>query len=126
MNYLFRAKSKATEEWCYGMPYYGRNKVYIMVSRSKFVAVLPDTIGQHIGTCDKYNTLIYEGDILHSLKNDKLYVVTKSEKTCSFVVESIINPFHTKNITKDDDEKQQNRVIVGNIYDNPELLVVED
>ena len=85
-----------------------------------------DTVGQYTGLKDINGKEIYEGDIikgLDSTKNDILHVVEWDDQTASFEVYLI--PFD-KHLHKS--PLSQNwldlfdKEIIGNIYDNPELL----
>ena len=78
-------------------------------------SVKPETVGQYTGLTDKNGTKIFEGDILHAAQWD--FVVRWSESICSFVA----------------GEKERMRPcmnsgtmncceVIGNIFDNPELL----
>lgn len=85
--------------------------------------VSSDTVGQFTGLCDKNGTRIYEGDILKWRKDNELYVVKfckgmfyASIEECN---DDIIGGFPLYVLTDDDERVCE---IVGNIYDNHELL----
>ena len=67
------------------------------------VAVQEETIGEFSGLQDKTGRDIYEGDIVKWDKDQKLYVVVGFPLWCLC-------------------EEEQHCTIVGNRYDNPELL----
>lgn len=77
--------------------------------------VYTDTIGQYVDLCDKYGEKIFEGDI----------VIYKSEYykvdfvNCEFVIVARNIMFSLSEMYDHDLE------VVGNIYDNPELLSEE-
>ena len=85
--------------------------------------VIPETVGQYIGLSDKNGTKIFEGDILESRYDEK-----HPDDVCYEVVlwynngwciqqEGYADPDHL-----DEDEMLKYSVVVGNIYDNPELV----
>ena len=83
--------------------------------------VTPDTIGQFTGLYDKNGKEIYEGDILKWKADNRLYAVVfnwgmfyASVEVCN---QEIYGGFPLHSLT--DDEACE---IVGNIYDNPELI----
>lgn len=66
-EYLFRGKSKATEEWVEGYLTYcpTRKQYYIMGSVHSFpIPVHEESTGQWSGVCDKNGRKIFEGDII--------------------------------------------------------------
>ena len=83
--------------------------------------VTPDTIGQFTGLYDKNGKEIYEGDILKWKADNRLYAVVfnwgmfyASVEVCN---QEVYGGFPLHSLT--DDEACE---IVGNIYDNPELI----
>ena len=66
-EYIFRGKSKATEEWVEGYLTYcpTRKQYYIMGNVHSFpIPVYKESIGQWSGVCDKNGQKIFEGDII--------------------------------------------------------------
>ena len=122
----FRGKSILTDEWFYGDLVYSadRKRTTILVNNKDSYdecEVAPDTIGQFIGLYDRNGKEIYEGDILHRDDNNRLYAVTfesgmfyASVEECN---EGFFGGFLLRTITEDGKCK-----IVGNIFDNSELL----
>lgn len=78
--------------------------------------IKPETIGQSTGMKDKNGKEIYEGDLLSVENGTYIYKVVWDDRWARFVYKNTydgINEsiFHVKEFE-----------VVGNIYDNPELL----
>jgi len=126
------------EEWTYGIPLpsqligrgwmmnsYAISEVYYSkhasISVKDLITIDEDTIGQFTGLYDKKGVEIYEGDI----------VKTKFERICIIKWNSSPNhigfdlkPIETEHPYPDEYDLYQsdNLEVIGNIYDNPELL----
>ena len=123
----FRGKSIDDKEWLYGdlVSSADKKRFAILVNNKESYdecEVAPETIGQFSGLYDYNKKEIYEGDIL-KWSNGLMYVVKfwdgmfyASVKECN---DGIFGGFPLHALTKHDDRKCK---IVGNIYDNPELL----
>lgn len=127
----FRGKTHGNGKWYYGSLVYSKEinaAIYYqigggLVKTMDWVYVIPETIGQFTGLYDCNGNKIYEGDIVEWEKDGLMYVVKfwsgmfyASVKECN---DGIFGGFPLHALTKHDDRKCK---IVGNIYDNTELL----
>ena len=78
------------------------------------------TIAQYTGLTDKNETKIFEGDIIENITNHNTAVVRWYEEHAAFMLHSKLK--HKVHFLYDNDFKSIN--VIGNIYDNPELLEV--
>ena len=127
---LFRAKREDNGEWAYGY-YVCLPDVAGSVSMLHVPAGNPDesnktyyvkksTVGQFTGLTDKNGTKIFEGDIIQTYDPDDGYAVVRYDETetefyADFIGENVYYGLGG-NFRIDDIE------IIGNIYDNPELI----
>ena len=144
-RYLYKAKQKDNGEWVQGYLYGIWEKRYILWGMTNdipnMIEVDPSTICQCTGLKDKNGKLIWENDIVsHKYKKyteeatdytlfgciekRKNYVI-KWDNTmayCGFRYHNGRNIFQIKNgtVSNGDDE------VIGNIFDNPELLESEE
>ena len=124
----FRGKSIDGKEWLYGDLVSSLDeKRFNIVENDKgsndICEVDPETIGQFTGLMDKNGNEIYEGDIIKWHKDGLMYVVKfwhgmfyASVEECN---KGILGGFPLHALTEHEDWKCE---IIGNIYDNPELL----
>ena len=80
--------------------------------------VIPETVGQFTGLCDKNGVKIFEGDIL-TTETEKPMVIGWSNKFASFVLN--IDGWAFSHWFGESCNPE-NCVVIGSIYDNPELL----
>ena len=118
---LFRGKCKTDNKWLYGFPYVTRkNAVKINWYCSEFGSmrtdeVDPETVGQYTGLTDKNGVKIFEGDIVRAFTRfSEIYVSPVAYHDGTFWFK---NWSWTKFLFKF--EKIE---IIGNIYDNSEIL----
>lgn len=121
----FMAKAISTGEWLYGdLTHYSDKSVQIWVrgfdgQRENYMAE-PETVGEFTGAEDRHGDPIYEGDIIKSKgkRARAAYAVEYSKNICGFIARGIgvlVSPCLNPGTMKDYE-------IIGNIYDNPELL----
>lgn len=131
---LFRGK-EPQGDWCYGGLIQSANDFYISIGINKgFMCafVKPETIGQYTGLTDKNGKKIFEGDIVtyddaeadYEGYHDNVFL------NCGEVGISAWDGIYFTNrqtVEMSDLYESETMVdceIIGNIYDNPELLEV--
>lgn len=128
---LFRGKRKDNGEWVEG--YYaciGETTVILTGEldfskwdiKAKMNVIIPETVGQFTGVTDKNGIKIFEGDIVkwdYRSSDGKVYQV-KYDVSCACFVTSREHNGAIIYLSFDNDG--QHIEILGNIYDNPELL----
>ena len=94
-----------------------------------FSGVIPETIGQYTGLTDKNGTKIFEGDIVeghcHSQWSHRLQRCVVEYDRDSFKSRHYLNYPDKKHYFEYKVLFSKDVVVIGNIYDNPELLESE-
>lgn len=144
---LFRGKRVDNGDWIEGFYAHSGEKKYILIDNDIAVGYLamkevnPDTIGQYTGLTDKNGKKIFEGDIVRTQPfSDKPYSSKAKYKQHIGVVEYRIQHFKSRFYEQDYEGRWIANIIdygkftccnwneffkckvIGNIYDNPELL----
>lgn len=127
-RYLFRAKRLDNGQWVQGFickKKYKSNKFYISCFHDKddneqFFAIDPDTICQRTGLKDKNGKLIWENDIVKG----KYYDNGKSHRHIGQVkyIYEAYKVVGVKQYTGYHAHLDGSYEVIGNIFDNPELL----
>lgn len=136
---LFRGKSidefESLGEWVYGgivhqTDWYGDKSDYWFIidgTRTDYdlgyaINVDKNTICQYTGLCDKNGNKIFEGDII-SLGNKTAFIVKFQDDFTRFIIEDLKNndPEQLFSIGLYKTFAKESE-IVGNMWDNPELL----
>ena len=115
----FRGKDIDCNEWRYGSLVKVReNDGYLLYrivdEENQQWIVFPQTVGQYTGLKDKNGKEIYEGDILHLWGGE--YCQGYYEFNQKFIVKDLSDLFFLGEC--------ENIEILGNVYDNPELVVL--
>ena len=123
-NILFKAKT-CNGKWVQGLLAHKDNKWYISNKEGIPFAfeVIPETIGQYTGLKDKNGTKIWENDIVRheDLSNGRYIFIEQPMKNSSIVFnrnESKFERSDGRGLYKSNTRLE----VVGNIFDNPELL----
>lgn len=127
----FRGKTKNGNKWVYGdliSPENNNNSYSIFEKNGGCVKVKPNTVGQYTGREDKNGKKIFGGDIVTYI-NTQDFVYEVGRKMCGWIEYDEDNccwfcknsfQHHTMWVYGDDIE------VIGNIWDNPELLEVNN
>lgn len=134
-EYKFRGKTGTTEgkKWVYG--YYYKVKSFFCDKEGHFISVIrndhlqdcnidEDTLCQYTGEKDKNGAEIYEGDILRFSEVDTA-IVEWNEKYSYFMVRPIQDYYFDSDVLGHALEYNDNVEVIGNKFDNPELLEKE-
>lgn len=125
-RFLFRAKRKDNGEWIFGNLIQTDDGVYIIQNyvpqhSIKNCEVDPSTVCQCTGRKDKNGNLIYENDIMVAYYDEENPVMVVWRE-CGFV--AVEN--NSDELCPLDYFTQKHFYVVGNIFDNPELLEVQE
>lgn len=136
---LFRGKRTENGEWIEGFYAKSGDSHFILIDNSfaigyvKMKEVVPETVGQYTGLIDKNCKKIFEGDIVVTrFTNGQIcvigdiqfaYGVYGVEWTVNKENKGMIGCFgQLHNLRKLDDDIIENIEVIGNKWDNPELL----
>ena len=142
---LFRGKRKDNGEWVEGYfvncfdEFYRENGPFpeiIMADAEricageytydKAVEVIPETVGQWTGLLDKNGKKIFEGDVVEIDEHDAcvngLYQVIYDEKNHCYALERNVEHHYNHFSFSDLNGFNISCKVLGNIYDNPELM----
>lgn len=130
---LFRGKRCSTKEWIEG--YYFiypllfsevlQSHIFIQSydaetgkGSNMIYSVIPETVGQFTGLFDRNSKKIFEGDIIENITDHSMTVVRWYDEHSTFMLYSEMK--NKVYFLYDNDFKSID--VIGNVYDNPELL----
>lgn len=120
----FRGKAVNTEMWVYGDLVHNQKVTKEGLEPRAMVGgyeVYKDTVGQFIGQKDVLEKDIYEGDIMKS-KYGRMYYIKYDENSSSFLAVQFGDDIAYPYILLKDWIHLFGKIVIGNIYDNKELL----
>lgn len=122
---LFRGKDKATKKWVYGDYTHNEGLNTHYISRNvnntsrKACMVDPDTIGQYTGLKDKNGNKIFEGDVIES--KGYRHIVMYDKNLAGFCSANVKYPEDLCGLNQQW-INECDKVVIGNVTDNPELI----
>lgn len=126
-RYLFRGKRIDTGEWVYGLPSCDEDgeieEIEVWSEDDiNFYSVDPETICQCTGIKDKNGKLIWENDIVNCLTEECYGYIGWNESEAGFYFNVLLEDgnFEEEHIY----DYQDCIEVIGNTFDNPELLEV--
>ena len=116
---LFRGQRLDNDEWAYGDLLHLPNGDVVILSDKGYTKVKPVTVGQFTGLTDKNGNKIFEGNIVKVTTGIDGYKSTyhSAIQEVKYNAESgiaVFLPFDNSDMVEVE--------VIGNIYDNPELL----
>lgn len=125
---LFRGKRADTKEWIYGDVQQNVDAVKIREQEqgiqrvAKSFVVIPETVGQYTGLKDIHGVKIFEGDIVNY--NGSCHKVVFESRNGTGYFGIVVGENETWGFGNSTPAYMM--AVVGNIYDNPELLKVTE
>ena len=111
---LFRGKDKTIGKWVTGNLYQNQDQCFIMAN-NRNNEVIPETVGQYTGVTDKNGVKIFEGYIVREFGGETYQGCYEIDNVLIVKIPDMLLNF----VIGYDCERE----IIGNIHDNPELLI---
>lgn len=125
---LFRGKRVYNGEWLAGdllANKYERPNI-CPIGDVNCYPVIPETVGQYTGMKDKNGEKIFEGDIVKYSTTCEIFTVAWHGSFAEFVISELQKPNKATRGSKNMYLVNRYCEVIGNIYDNPELLKGEE
>lgn len=125
---LFRGKRVYNGEWLAGdllANKYERPNI-CPIGDVNCYPVIPETVGQYTGIKDKNGEKIFEGDIVKYSTTCEIFTVAWHGSFAEFVISELQKPNKATRGSKNMYLVNRYCEVIGNIYDNPELLEGEE
>lgn len=120
---FFRGKQKDSNKWIEGYFFKSWDRTFILWGTTNdkpdMIEVIPETVSQFTGFLDRYGKKIFEGDIVNIVTGINGYTSTyhSAIHEVKYIAEggiAVFLPFDNSSIVEIE--------VIGNIYDNKELL----
>ena len=126
----FRGYGIVEKKWFYGNLVEGNAGRYITDAyyeegqgdMIRYDPIQTKTIGQFTGLLDKNGKEIYEGDVIQGGRNNGLLIKYDENEASYFAYILPISEFPRKRRVYQNWINKYNKVVIGNIHDNPELM----
>ena len=130
---MFRGKRTYNGAWAFGCYSYdrftGTTKICSFDSdRGYAYAVIPETVGQYTGLTDKNGIMIFEGDIVSTDLERPYNIVVFRDGCFMFNCNDGDQDYYDimLPILRSEHTHYEYGEVIGNLYDNPELLIRSD
>ena len=118
---IFRGKREDNGEWITESETYIKDGdgTWLCDESNDVVKVIPETVGEFTGVTDKNDRKIFERDIVK--RGDRIWIIEYGVKYAQFVMKTFTERgvFWTRSFDLIPSEWCE---VIGNIYDNPELM----
>ncbi|MBQ1653104.1 MAG: hypothetical protein IIT61_03135 [Bacteroidales bacterium] len=120
----FRGKSCSDGDWFYGNLYdYDKDgRTHICGLERGCLNIDPNTVGQFTGLVDKDGKEIFEGDVIQDDYYNKHLIQYDEQEACFVACLLPITKFSSRGNVSQNWINEFDKVVIGNIHDNPELI----
>ena len=120
----FSGKSCSDGDWFYGNLYdYDKDgRTHICGLERGCLNIDPNTVGQFTGLVDKDGKEIFEGDVIQDDYYNKHLIQYDEQEACFVACLLPITKFSSRGNVSQNWINEFDKVVIGNIHDNPELI----